>query len=80
MIQEFLHHAQPCFYNKHNLINKSLVLTLGLSFFMSSLAGAFVSKAVSDKPLLFVFGALALIASIMMFIEKLLKMNLLKTR
>ena len=31
------------FYNKHNLVNKSLVLTLGFSLFMSSLTGSFVS-------------------------------------
>lgn len=58
------------FYNRHNLVNRSLVLTLGLSLFMSSLTGSFVSKIVPDKPLLFIFGALAFIASIMMLIPR----------
>jgi len=58
------------FYNKHNLVNKRLVLTLGLSLFMSSLAGSFLSKIVPDKPLLFIFGALAFTASVMMLIPR----------
>lgn len=58
------------FYNRHNLVNKSLVLTLGLSLFMSSLTGSFVSGAVPDRMLLLVFGALAFIASIMMLIPR----------
>jgi len=58
------------FYHRHNLVNKSLVLTLGLSLFLSSLTGSFISKMVPDKPLLFVFGALACIAAVMMLIPR----------
>ncbi len=58
------------FYNRHNLVNKTLVLTLGLSLFMSSLAGSFLSKIVPDKPLLFIVGALAFTASAMMLIPR----------
>ncbi len=58
------------FYNKHNLVSKPLVITLGLSLFLSSLAGSFVSKIVPDEPLLFIFGALAFVASIMMLIPR----------
>lgn len=58
------------FYNRHNLVSKPLVLTLGLSLFMSSLAGSFISKVMPDKPLLFIFGALAFVASIMMLIPR----------
>lgn len=58
------------FYHKHNLVSKSLVYTIGLSLFASSLIGALLSKAVPDKPLLFVFGALALAASVMMLIPR----------
>jgi uncharacterized membrane protein YfcA len=58
------------FYKKHNLVHKPLVLTLGLSLFLSSLTGSFVSKAVPDKPLLFIFGALAFIAAVMMLIPR----------
>ncbi len=58
------------FYNKHNLVSKPLVLTLGFSLFLSSLTGSFISKIVPDKPLLFIFGALAFVASIMMLIPR----------
>ena len=58
------------FYSKHNLVNKPLVLTLGLSLFTSSLTGSFLSKMVPDKPLLFIFGALAFTASVMMLIPR----------
>jgi uncharacterized protein len=58
------------FYRKHNLVNKQLVLTLGLSLFGSSLAGSFVSKIVPDKPLLFIFGMLAFTASAMMLLPR----------
>lgn len=58
------------FYNKERLVNKQLVLALGLSFFLSSLIGSFVSKVVPDNFLLFIFGALALIASVMMLMPR----------
>ncbi|MDI6801404.1 MAG: sulfite exporter TauE/SafE family protein [Thermodesulfovibrionales bacterium] len=58
------------FYRQQRLVNKSLVLTLGLSLFLSSLAGALVSKGVPDKYLLFVFGMLALAAAVMMLIPR----------
>jgi hypothetical protein len=58
------------FYNKHNLVNRSLVLTLGLSLFMSALIGSFVSKLVPDKLLLFIFGVLAFTASVLMLIPR----------
>jgi uncharacterized membrane protein YfcA len=62
--------AAMLFYHKHSLVNKPLVLTLGLSLFLSSLTGSFVSKAVPDKPLLFVFAGLALTASVMMLMPR----------
>jgi len=58
------------FYQKQGLVNRSLVLTLGLSLFLSSLAGALISKAVPDNILLFIFGALALTASCLMFLPR----------
>lgn len=71
MIQGFFASLSAMFiYNKHNLVNKPLVFTLGLSLFMSSLTGSFVSKMVPDKPLLFIFGALAFIAAVMMLIPR----------
>lgn len=71
MIQGFFASLSAMFfYKKHNLVNKSLVVTLGLSLFASALAGSFVSKLVPDKPLLFVFGALAFTASVLMLIPR----------
>jgi hypothetical protein len=58
------------FYQKQGLVNKPLVLTLGLSLFLSSLIGSLISKAVPDTLLLFIFGSLALIASGLMFIPR----------
>ncbi len=58
------------FYNRERFVNKELVLTLGLSFFLSSLVGSFISKVVPDNVLLFTFGALALVASVMMLIPR----------
>lgn len=58
------------FYQTQGLVNKPLVLTLGLSLFLSSLAGSLISKAVPDTMLLFIFGTLALIASALMFIPR----------
>ena len=58
------------FYHRHQLVNKALVLTLGLSLFLSSLIGSFASKAVPDKPLLFIFGLLAFTASVMMLFPR----------
>jgi uncharacterized protein len=57
-------------YHRNALVNRSLVLTLGLSLFLSSLLGSLVSKRVPDGPLLMVFGALAIIAAVMMFIPR----------
>jgi uncharacterized membrane protein YfcA len=58
------------FYRSQRLVNKDLVLTLGLSLFLSSLTGAVVSGSVPDKPLLFIFGVMALAASVMMLIPR----------
>jgi len=58
------------FYQKKGFVNRPLVLTLGLSLFFSSLIGSFLSKAVPDNVLLFIFGALALAASGLMFIPR----------
>jgi uncharacterized membrane protein YfcA len=58
------------FYRKENLVNKSLALTLGLSLFLSSLIGSLISKGVSDRYLLFIFGILSFVASILMFMPR----------
>jgi uncharacterized membrane protein YfcA len=58
------------FYHKQRLVNKPLVLTLGLSLFFSSLAGSLLSKEVPDRMLLFIFGILALAAAALMFVPR----------
>jgi uncharacterized membrane protein YfcA len=71
MIQGFFSALTAMFYyHKNALVNKSLVLTLGFSLFLSSLIGALVSKKIPDGPLLMVFGTLALIAAAMMLIPR----------
>jgi uncharacterized protein len=57
-------------YKKERLVSKTLALTFGLSLFFSSLLGALFSKGTSDKSLLFIFGLLALVASVLMFIPR----------
>jgi uncharacterized membrane protein YfcA len=62
--------AAVLYYHKNALVNKTLVITLGLSLFLSSLLGSIVSKSAPDSMLLLVFGILALIASVMMLIPR----------
>ncbi|OGW34038.1 MAG: hypothetical protein A2010_08535 [Nitrospirae bacterium GWD2_57_9] len=58
------------FYKKHNLVNKSLVYTLGLSLFASALIGSFASKMVPDNQLLLIFGLLAFSAPALMLLPR----------
>ncbi len=58
------------FYNKERFVHKTLALTFGISLFFSSLFGALFSKGASDKSLLFIFGLLAIVASLLMFIPR----------
>jgi len=58
------------FYNRHRLVHRSLVLALGGSLFLSSLAGAVMSKNMPDEPILIVFGILALAAAAMMLMPR----------
>jgi hypothetical protein len=62
--------AAMAYYRKNALVNKGLVLTLGLSLFLSSLAGSLASKALPDSVLLMVFGTLAVIAAVMMLLPR----------
>jgi uncharacterized membrane protein YfcA len=71
MVQGFFSALAAMFYyHKNALVNRSLVVTLGLSLFLSSLIGSLVSKNVPDGALLMVFGALAFIAAAMMLIPR----------
>src|SRR5512147_2053449 len=71
MVQGFFSALAALFYyHKNALVNKQLVIALGLSLFLSSLGGALLSGGLSDRLLLMVFGTLALIAAVMMFIPR----------
>jgi uncharacterized membrane protein YfcA len=71
MVQGFFAALTAMFYYHRNaLVHRPLVLTLGLSLLLSSLAGSFLSKWLPDGPLLVVFGVLALIAAVMMLIPR----------
>ncbi len=71
MVQGFFSALTAVFYyHKNALVNKQLVLTLGLSLFLSSLAGALASHRLDDRILLTVFGVLALVAAVMMLIPR----------
>jgi uncharacterized membrane protein YfcA len=58
------------FYSKERFVNKTLAITFGLSLFFSSFLGALFSKGSSDESLLFIFGLLAFIASVLMLIPR----------
>ena len=71
MIQGFFaSFSAMLFYHKKRLVNKTLVSTLGFSLFLSSLIGALVSKGISDKFLLFIFGVMSFTAAVMMLIPR----------
>ncbi len=67
------------FYRKERLVNRGLVLTLGLALFCSSLAGSLFSKRVGDGPLLVIYGMLALFAAVTMLIPRNYEMDGLKS-
>ncbi|MBF0329513.1 MAG: sulfite exporter TauE/SafE family protein [Nitrospirae bacterium] len=58
------------FHNKNKFVSRPLVISLGLSLFAASFAGALFSKAVSDRMLLSIFSMLSIIAAAMMFIPR----------
>lgn len=57
-------------YQRNALVSRPLVITLGMSLFLSSLTGSLFSTHLSDRVLLMVFGSLALIAAAMMFVPR----------
>ncbi len=57
-------------YRAERLVSRPLVVTLGGSLFLSSLVGSALSKAVPDRPLLLIFGALAVAAALLMLIPR----------
>ncbi|RFB12108.1 sulfite exporter TauE/SafE family protein [Bacillus sp. HNG] len=57
-------------YRKGGYLNKSLILYMGISILVGSFVGGFGSKFMSESGINVVYGVLALIAAIMMFIPK----------
>ncbi|KOY81688.1 sulfite exporter TauE/SafE family protein [Lysinibacillus macroides] len=57
-------------YRKGGLLNKALILYMGSAILIGSLLGSLGSSLLSEKNINLVYGLLALIAAIMMFIPK----------
>ncbi|WP_203288981.1 sulfite exporter TauE/SafE family protein [Metabacillus sp. cB07] len=57
-------------YRKGGYLNKQLILYMGASILIGSFIGGFGSKAMSEEGINVIYGVLALIAAIMMFIPK----------
>jgi len=57
-------------HRRFRFVSRDLVLYMGLSIAMASLGGALLSKHVSDELLKGIFAAMALVASVMMFVPK----------
>lgn len=57
-------------YRKGGYLNKQLILYMGASILIGSFIGGFGSKAMSEEGINVIYGVLALIAAVMMFIPK----------
>ncbi|MDR7074692.1 sulfite exporter TauE/SafE family protein [Fictibacillus barbaricus] len=57
-------------YRKGGYLNKTLILYMGISVLLGSFIGGFGSRLLSDEQVNIVYGVLAVIAAIMMFIPK----------
>ncbi|MET3699372.1 hypothetical protein SAMN05877753_11113 [Bacillus oleivorans] len=57
-------------YRKGGYLNKSLIIYMGVAILIGSLIGSFGSKALPEDGVNLVYGILALIAAVMMFIPK----------
>jgi len=57
-------------YRKGGYLNKTLILYMGVSVLIGSVIGSFGSQSMSENGINIVYGVLALIAAVMMFIPK----------
>ncbi|MGG0669482.1 sulfite exporter TauE/SafE family protein [Sporosarcina koreensis] len=57
-------------YRKGGYLNKSLIIYMGGAILLGSLAGSYGSKFISEGGVNIVYGVLALIAAVMMFVPK----------
>ncbi|WP_106496282.1 sulfite exporter TauE/SafE family protein [Lentibacillus sp. Marseille-P4043] len=57
-------------YRKGGYINKSLVVTMGVSILIGSFAGGYGSHFLAEESINFIYGILAVIAAVIMFLPK----------
>ncbi|CAF1736421.1 hypothetical protein NRS6084_01568 [Bacillus subtilis] len=57
-------------YRKSGLLNKALIIYMGSSILLGSVLGSYFSHYISEKGINFIYGILAIIAVILMFIPK----------
>lgn len=57
-------------YSKSGFLQKSLIIYMGISIFISSLIGSYLSHLMPEKGMNFIYGILALIAVVLMPIPK----------
>lgn len=57
-------------YRKGGYLNKTLILYMGVSILIGSFIGGYGSKFMSEEGINFIYGILALVAAVMMFIPK----------
>ncbi|ASB61747.1 membrane protein [Bacillus sp. A053] len=57
-------------YRKSGLLNKALILCMGSSILLGSVLGSYFSHYISEKGINFIYGILAILAVILMFIPK----------
>jgi len=58
------------FYRRTGFVNIPLVLTLGVTLFISSLIGALMTDQVSERIILLLFGILAILAAVLMVLPR----------
>lgn len=57
-------------YRKSGYLNKSLIITMGISILLGSFVGGYGSRFLSEEGINLVYGILAVIAAVMMFIPR----------
>ncbi|UOQ93943.1 sulfite exporter TauE/SafE family protein [Halobacillus shinanisalinarum] len=57
-------------YRKGGYLNRSLIITMGISILIGSLIGGIGSRLLTEEGINLVYGLLAILASVMMFIPK----------
>ncbi|UOR12095.1 sulfite exporter TauE/SafE family protein [Halobacillus amylolyticus] len=57
-------------YRKGGYLNKSLIVTMGISILIGSLIGGFGSRLLTEEGINLVYGTLAVMATVMMFVRK----------